>query len=137
MTNAFVWPIRVYYEDTDVGGVVYHTNYLKYMERARTELLRSIGFEQDRLINEEDVIFAVRSLTMEYLKPARFNDQLAVITQVIKTGKASLHFKQEIQRSDNSQRLCEAEVRVACLTASTLQPRPIPETIMREIHHAS
>ena len=76
--KAFLWQVRVYYEDTDSGGVVYHSNYLKFMERARTEWLRSLGFEQDVLARDEDVIFAVRSINVEFLKPGRFNQLLDV-----------------------------------------------------------
>ena len=74
--NEFLWPIRVYYEDTDSGGVVYYANYLKFMERARTEMLRSLGFEQDQLIEDLGIIFVVHSLSVQYKKPAIFNDEL-------------------------------------------------------------
>jgi len=94
--GKFYWPVRVYYEDTDNGGVVYYANYLKFMERARTEWLRSLGLEQDRLINEQGIIFAVRSVQVDYLKPALFNQLLSVSAEIIATGKASLTFKQEV-----------------------------------------
>ena len=98
--NAFVWPIRVYYEDTDSGGIVYHANYLKYMERARTEWLRARGFDQGRLKQELGVIFVVRSLQIEYEKPAQIDDKLQVVTQVAAQRRASLLFHQLIQRED-------------------------------------
>ncbi len=75
MVIPFTFPVRIYYEDTDSGGVVYYANYLKFMERARTEWLRALGFEQDQLLEQEGVIFAVRSVTVDYNAPARFNDQ--------------------------------------------------------------
>ncbi|MDH5370471.1 MAG: YbgC/FadM family acyl-CoA thioesterase, partial [Gammaproteobacteria bacterium] len=84
--NIFLWPVRIYYEDTDSGGVVYYANYLKFMERARTEWLRSKGFEQDELIAKENVIFAVRSVQADYLLPARFNEEIVVNTWVLKKG---------------------------------------------------
>ena len=88
--KEFSWPVRVYYEDTDAGGVVFYANYLKFFERARTEMLRSAGFEQDRLLSEESVIFVVRSISVDYLKPARFNEQIEVSAKIIESKKASL-----------------------------------------------
>lgn len=131
MTRVFSIPIRVYYEDTDSGAVVYYANYLKFMERARTEWLRALGFEQDELIRRDGVIFAVRSAKIEFLKPARFNDMLQVTAQVGRRGKASLTFAQEIRRDGLT--LCEGEVKVACLDAATFAPRPIPESIGSKI----
>ena len=131
MTRVFSIPIRVYYEDTDSGAVVYYANYLKFMERARTEWLRALGFEQDELIRREGVIFAVRSAKIEFLKPARFNDMLQATVQVSQRGKASLTFAQEIRRDRLT--LCEGEVKVACLDAATFAPRPIPEGIGSKI----
>jgi acyl-CoA thioester hydrolase len=98
--KEFSWPVRVYYEDTDSGGVVYYANYLKFMERARTELLRSIGFEQDKIQQELGVLFAVSSVNIQYKKPARFNDELNVITSITALGKASIHFKQSVMSMD-------------------------------------
>ena len=97
----FNWPIRVYYEDTDCGGVVYHSNYLKFMEQARTEWLRSKGFEQDILIAEYGVIFAVRSLSIDYVKPALFNQLLTIETTIKKQTKVSLLFNQSIYLDNN------------------------------------
>jgi acyl-CoA thioester hydrolase len=94
--TEFSWPVRVYYEDTDSGGVVYYANYLKFMERARTELLRSIGYQQDQLQQELGIIFAVHSANIRYKKPARFNDELNVVTSISALGKASIRFKQSI-----------------------------------------
>src|SRR4030066_1801109 len=98
MNKIFSMPVRVYYEDTDSGGVVYHSNYLNFMERARTEWLRALGFEQDELLRRDGVIFAVRSANIEFLKPARFNDLLQATVQISRRGQASLSFAQEIRR---------------------------------------
>ncbi len=96
--TEFLWPVRVYYEDTDSGDVVYYANYLKFMERARTEWLRHLGFEQDELIQKEAVIFAVRSVQVDYLLPARFNDELSVSAKLTEQGRASLTIEQSIIR---------------------------------------
>ncbi len=139
----FLWPVRVYYEDTDSGGVVYYANYLKFMERARTEWLRSHGYEQDELAEGEGVIFAVRALHIEYLRPARFNDLLLVSVELKEKRAASLRFLQQISRTGGSAPpgtnpspgdvLCTGDVRLACLDASTLRPRRVPGQIMTEI----
>lgn len=125
MGSVFSIPIRVYYEDTDAGNVVYYANYLKFMERARTEWLRALGFEQDELSRHDGVLFAVRSARLEFLKPARFNELLQATVRVNQRGKASITFAQEIRRDELT--LCEGEVKVACLDAATFTPRPIPE----------
>ncbi|MCG3202404.1 MAG: Acyl-CoA thioesterase YbgC [Gammaproteobacteria bacterium] len=122
----FVWPVRVYYEDTDAGGVVYHANYLKFMERARTEWLRSLGWQQDRLLAEERVVFAVRHLAVDYLRPARFNDALNVRSRVGRLGSASIEFEQDIVRAD-CDLLCRGVVVVACIDTDAFRPRAIPD----------
>jgi acyl-CoA thioester hydrolase len=119
--KEFIWPVRVYYEDTDHGGVVYYANYLRFMERARTEWLRSLGFEQDRLIEEEGLIFVVRSVDITYHRPARFNDSLDVSASVIKHGSASIDFAQQVRRGDEV--LCEGVVRLASLDAVSFRPK--------------
>jgi acyl-CoA thioester hydrolase len=129
--NQFNWPIRVYYEDTDAGGVVFYANYLKFFERARTEMLRHLGFEQDQLIEIQNLIFVVRSVKVDYLKPARFNDLIDVTSAVIEKKKTSLIFKQSILREDIL--LCDAEIRIACLDAQTMKPKPIPTEILEKI----
>ena len=131
---VFKWPVRVYYEDTDSGGVVYYANYLKFMERARTEYLRSLGFEQDRLQQEAGLLFAVRSVNIEYLRPARFNMQLEVSAQVVSAGRASLEFEQKVWEVGRPEPLlCTAQVRIACLDAAGFRPRAIPDIIAKEI----
>lgn len=133
--ETFSWPVRVYYEDTDSGGVVYYANYLRFMERARTEWLRHLGIEQDWLIEHEGILFAVRHVNVDYLKPARFNDHLEVTTRVIEHGRASLTFEQTIMRLDDETRteLCRGQVKIACLAADSFRPRPIPEFLRMEI----
>jgi acyl-CoA thioester hydrolase len=132
----FCWPVRVYYEDTDSGGIVYYANYLRFMERARTEWLRARSVEQDRLLGEHGVIFAVRSVQLDYLRPARFNQLLAVSAKVVGTGRASLTFEQEVMlqtAEGGDEVLCRGRIRIACLDAHSLKPRPIPAGIQREI----
>jgi acyl-CoA thioester hydrolase len=136
--REFIWQVRVYYEDTDSGGVVYYANYLRFLERARTEWLRSYGIEQDQLVQQDGLIFAVRSVQLEYVKPAKFNDLLDVSVAISKQGKASLTFEQAVRRADGErQLLCLGQVKVACLTADTLRPKVIPEKISREIFGGS
>lgn len=130
--DEFILPVRVYYENTDSGGVVYHSDYLNFMERARTEWLRSLALEQDQIIAQYDVIFAVRSVCIDYLKPAVFNDALLVSCMVKKLGKASINFKQEIFRETDNLLLTRAEVRVASLSASTKKPVAIPQTLYKQ-----
>lgn len=131
--ETFVWPIRVYYEDTDSGGVVYYANYLKFMERARTEWLRARGFEQDALLRDRRLLFAVRRLEVDYHRPARFNDRLEVVSQVACAGRASLIFAQTIRRAGSTEILCRAQVKVACINAESFQACRMPQDLMREI----
>src|ERR1017187_9549955 len=105
---SFSWPIRVYYEDTDGGGVVYHANYLRFCERARTEWLRSLGCEQTDLRTEFNMVFVVRRAALQYLRPARFNDALTIVSRLAKTGRSLLAFEQVIRRGDET--LVEAQV---------------------------
>lgn len=136
--KKFLWPVRIYYEDTDNGGVVYYANYLKYMERARTEWLRSLGFEQDILSYDHGVIFAVRSINVEYKKPARFNDMLQVSAELVERGGASLTFQQniftEVSNANSAEELlCSGKIRIACLDSEKMQPCPIPKIIITEL----
>ena len=136
--NVFLWPVRVYYEDTDAGGVVYHTNYIKFMERARTEWLRNLGFEQDELLAKEGVIFAVRSVQTDFFLPAKFNDELIVSSCVIKKGKASITIEQEvIKKYQNITKkddvLCKGIVKVATLDGVNFKPKAMPEILYNQI----
>lgn len=127
----FTWKVRVYYEDTDLGGVVYHANYLRFMERARTEWLRALGFEQDMLREHHAVQFVVVDADLHFRRPARFNDELTVSAVVKKRTAASLTFHQEV-RGAAGEALCTGEVRVACIDSDTFRPRPLPGEILRE-----
>ena len=132
----FCWPVRVYYEDTDSGGVVYHANYLRFMERARTEWLRRLGFEQDALIRDRGILFAVRSASLEYLQPARLNDLLEVSVRLCERRRASLVFEQAVSRGGDAEHpLCTGSIRIACLEAASFRSTPIPEFILKEMPH--
>lgn len=132
---CFRWPIRVYYEDTDGGGVVYHANYLKFMERARTEWLRHLGFEQTELRGQLGVLFVVRGLSMQYRRPANFDDQLVVETRLRKMGRSLLEFEQTILRNDGqgTENLTEAVVEIVCVEAGQFKPAAIPDSIRNVI----
>ena len=127
MKPMFSIPVRVYYEDTDSGGVVYYANYLKFMERARTEWLRALGFEQDELLVRHGVIFAVRSAKLDFFKPGRFNDLLQVSVALGRRGRASLTVLQRVQREDLV--LCEGEVKIACIAAESFTPCAMPDVV--------
>ena len=129
--TIFNWPIRVYYEDTDAGGVVFYANYLKFFERARTEMLREFGFEQDQLIQQQKLIFVVKSIQVNYLKPAVFNDLLVASAQVILAKKVSLDFEQMICRGNDV--LCQGTVRIACLDIDTMRPTRIPTELLQQL----
>ncbi len=132
--KEFSWPVRVYWEDTDAGGVVFYANYLKFMERARTEWLRSLGFEQDTLIQEDGVLFAVRRVELDFKHPASLDDALRVSTRIIERGKASLTFFQEVRKEGHGDTLlCSGRVKVACLDARRFRPHSIPERLIAEI----
>lgn len=129
--TIFYWPIRVYYEDTDAGGVVFYANYLKFFERARTEMLRSLGVEQDQLMSEQNIVFVVRSVQVDYLSPARFNQLLTVSAEVVQLKKASLNFEQIISLDDKV--LSKATIRIACLTIDTMKPTAIPDNLLQQL----
>ena len=126
---AFVWPVRVYWEDTDAGGVVYYANYLEFLERARSEWLRSLGFEQDVLREREGVVFVVRRVEIDYLSPARFNDALEISVEPGATGRVSLEVVQTIGRGPT--RLAQAQVKLACVEAVSFKPARIPASILQ------
>lgn len=131
--NEFSWPVRVYYEDTDGGGVVYHANYLNFMERTRTEWLRSLGFEQTELKTGMGVIFVVRAIQLQYLRPARFNDELVVKASLHKVGRSLLEFEQTIWREE--EKLIAAKVDVVCVDAETFKPVSLPPEIRNKLQH--
>jgi acyl-CoA thioester hydrolase len=129
---TFFWPVRVYYEDTDAVGIVYYANYLKFMERARTEWLRSLSFDQDQLRHEHQIVFAVTRANTNFRKPARLDDQLVVSVQVANMGAASFDIDQHIVRTDDV-KICDAQVRIACLNADTLKPMRLPSFLLTEL----
>lgn len=123
--TAFRLPVRVYYEDTDAGGVVYHTAYVRYFERARTEWLRALGYSQHRLAEEVGVLFTVVELTVRYLKPARLDELLQVEARAEETGGASVLFAQAV-RNEAGDLLAEGQARVACIDSRSFKPRRLP-----------
>jgi acyl-CoA thioester hydrolase len=132
---AFHWPVRVYWEDTDAGGVVYYANYLKFMERARSEWLRAHGFEQDVLRDEAGVVFVVRRVEIDYLSPARFNEALDVSVSLHEMGRASLSVRQELMRGSTC--LARAEVTLACVDAALFKPVKIPAPVLQSLAPAT
>ncbi|REH36780.1 4-hydroxybenzoyl-CoA thioesterase/acyl-CoA thioester hydrolase [Paraperlucidibaca baekdonensis] len=122
----FHWPVRVYIEDTDAGGIVYYVNYLKFFERARTECLRSFGYDH-YLTGPDPVLFVVRHVDIDYKQPARLDDQLIVSAEISKIGRASLHFRQRIWRDDVI--IAAGRVEVACVDRLHLKPRALPTTL--------
>jgi acyl-CoA thioester hydrolase len=129
--RVFCWPVRIYYEDTDAGGVVYYANYLKYMERARTEWLRANGFELPELAREHGVLFVVRGVEIEYLKPARFNDALDVTLEPTDHGRSQISVFQQVLRGDEV--LTRATVRAVCVDTHSIRPTRIPPLILERL----
>ena len=130
-TQPFSWPVRVYYEDTDSAGVVYYANYLKFLERARTEWLRAAGFEQHDIAAQHQAVFVVRAVAIEYLKPSLFNDRLQVTVELAKVGNSQIVLVQRVLR--DGEVLATAEVRVVCVNAATFRPVRIPKAIITRI----
>lgn len=128
--SEFVLPVRVYVEDTDAGGIVYYVNYLKYMERARTEWFRARGFEKPALFRD-DLMFVVHSLTIDYRKPAVLDDTLTVTAEVLRAGRTFFLMRQSVLRGDEL--LCQADVKVACVSRSGLRPSAIPLDVRRTV----
>ena len=127
-SNVFTLPVRVYFEDTDAGGVVYYANYLKYLERCRTEWLRSDGHQQGELLREASIAFVVRSISVDYLKPARLDDLLSVSMEVERITRAQIFFRQHIRRGDEA--LLTAQVQVVCVNPAQMKIVSIP-TLLR------
>jgi len=131
---VFEWPVRVYYEDTDAGGVVYYAQYLKYMERARTEWLRAAGVEQDTLLAEQGVVFAVTRIDLRYLRPARFNEALMVSVAPMRYGRVRIVFEQTVCRAgEPGEPLTSARVEVACVEQARFRACPIPEFLVEKL----
>lgn len=123
----FVFPIRVYYEDTDAGGVVFYANYLKFCERARTEWLRKLGFDQSKLDSELGLIFVVSETSLTYKKPAKLDDILSIHTEVESMGKASIVFSQDVYRENEL--LVQSKITVCCIKRDGFKPSAIPESV--------
>ena len=129
-TQPFAWPVRVYYEDTDAQGLVYYANYFKFMERARTEWLRSLGVQQDKLMREERRIFVVVDTKADFLEPARFNEELVVTAGLGSMTRASFMIEQNIFRNSlDGTLLCRGTIRAALLNADTLKPVRVPASL--------
>jgi acyl-CoA thioester hydrolase len=126
----FSVPFRIYWEDTDAGGVVYYANYLKFMERCRTDWLRALGVDQLQLRAERQLQFAVVSVTVDFLRPAVLNDEILVTAELVRLTGATIVFKQWIMRGDAQ--LIDASARVACLDSGSLKPRAIPKDLFME-----
>lgn len=127
---SYEYPVRIYWEDTDAGGVVYYANYLKFMERCRTEWLRAIGIDQHRLRTERQMQFAIVGVTVDFLRPAVLDDEVVVTAELVRLSGATISFKQAIYRDDLQ--LIDASTRVACLDSGTLKPRAIPKDLFME-----
>ncbi|MEX1669064.1 tol-pal system-associated acyl-CoA thioesterase [Zhongshania guokunii] len=128
----FSLPLRVYIEDTDAGGIVYYVNYLKFMERARTEYMRAQGFSKAAIMNDA-LMFVVSALQTKYLRPARLDEQLNVTARVIAAARVSLCFEQRVYRGEEL--LCEAEITVACVDSNTLKLKRIPTELLAALKH--
>ncbi len=126
-SDPFSFPVRVYWEDTDAGGVVYHAQYLAFMERARSEWMRGLGLGQDLLRSRDDLVFVVRAMTTDFRAPARLDDQLHVSVRLLECRGASLVLAQRVER--DGALLVEASVRIAALRASSFRPCPIPPAL--------
>lgn len=118
---------RIYWEDTDAGGIVYYANYLKFLERARTEWLRSFGYDQGELARREGVVFVVRSVNIDFLRPARLDDRIVVRIETVDAGASVVLLRQSIERA--SERLVSAVVKLACVKLDALQPARIPKAL--------
>ena len=129
--TPFNWQVRVYYEDTDAGGVVYHSNYLNFMERARTEWLRHLGFEQTYLRDELGMVFVVQSAKIDFKKSARFNDLLTISSEIAKVGRGSFEVAQTI--TVNEQLLTHALIKVVCVNPHTFRPVAIPSALLTKM----
>lgn len=134
MPSVFTWPVRVYYEDTDAGGIVFYANYLKFFERARTEWLRTLGVRQQALLDADGTAFVVKNVTLDYHGAARLDDELTIRTSVEKLGRASVQFVQEAWRGDVL--LNTASVKVGCVDTTTMRPRPLPDDVAAKMRAA-
>lgn len=135
MSSEFSWNVRVYYEDTDAGGVVFYANYLKFFERARTEWLRAAGIAQQLLAESHHVMFVVKSTAVDYHAPAKLDDELKLTVVVVRLGRASVQFVQEAWRVNGTQAqlLTSGQIKVGCVNTATFRPSPIPDEVLDRI----
>jgi acyl-CoA thioester hydrolase len=131
MNAAFEWPVRIYWEDTDAGGIVFYANYLKFMERARTEWLRAAGVGQQALADGQDLIFVVTDTRLRYRAPARLDDLLHVSVEPVELGRARLVLAQRVRLGETP--LVEGEIAVACVERATMRPRRIPSDLLSRL----
>ncbi|MFT3848041.1 MAG: tol-pal system-associated acyl-CoA thioesterase [Propionivibrio sp.] len=136
--NAFTIPVRIYYEDTDAGGVVYYANYLKFLERCRTEWLRAIGHDQADLLRDPGIAFVVRSVSLEYLKPARLDEQLTVSLEVEKITRSQIFFRQHIRRANPDtdgdwDELINGKIQIVCVNAAQMKITSIPNPLRTKL----
>ncbi len=131
-TKEFRWPLRVYIEDTDAGGIVFYVNYLKYMERARTEFMRAYGYDKAAVFSA-DLMFVVRDIAVDYRRPARLDDELIATARIVENRAAQLTFEQRILRGDEE--LCGGRVNIACVDRGTLKPKRIPDELLSKLQH--
>jgi acyl-CoA thioester hydrolase len=133
---GFAFPVRVYFDNTDAGGVVYHGEYLKFLERARTEWLRKLGFTHQMLAKKHGVVFVASGIAADFLRPAKLDDSLAVGVQVEQVGKVRVIFHQEI-RKDDDEVLVRARVTIACVSVEGFKPVPIPAELVKKLEAAT
>jgi acyl-CoA thioester hydrolase len=136
LAPAFVWPVRVYWEDTDAGGVVYHASYVRFLERARSEWLRGLGVAQQHVREQHGVLFVVAEMQLRFVAPARLDDELQICVNSFTRRSASLLFAQCILRPADGATLVEAQVRAACIDAASFKPVRIPDFLLTESTHA-
>jgi len=125
---TFEWPVRVYYEDTDAGGIVFYANYLKFFERARTEWLRACGIDQQRLADSNGIVFVVRRTSVDYSSPARLDDVIRVVSRIERLGRASVDFHQEAWR--DGVLLASGDIRIASVNLASVRPAAIPDAVL-------
>jgi acyl-CoA thioester hydrolase len=132
--NTFVWKVRVYWEDTDAGGVVYHSRYLNFFERARTEWLRSMGVHQAKMVEEDNNIFVITNMNIVFAQAARLDDELIATVHSVETPGARMVFKQDMTRCSDQQLVASADVTAVCLKADSFKPTRMPKWIRAEIN---
>ncbi len=130
MSEEFSLPLRVYIEDTDAGGIVYYVNYLKFMERARTEYMRALGFGKQFIFNHQ-LMFVVKNVQLDYRQPARLDDELAVTAQITELGGASMRLQQQVRRGDNL--LVAGAIQIACVSRNDLKPQRLPTEMLESV----